>query len=147
MASLANLIKQQIKTDLDALVSSGILGSVTEQDLSKDALENDYPAYPAAILGMAQTESRYEESRANLRTYTFPIMVLQKWEETITPEDTEELVDTILNKFDDDFDLQGMSVGGLEATVTPAAPASTVDKTYVYFLVIIKAKALYQLSN
>ena len=147
MNNLANKIKTAILSDLQALVDGGVLGDVKEVDYSKDPLAGDYAKFPVAILGMSSIESQIEENVSNLRTYVFPIMILQQGEKISAQTDIEDLRDAILNKFDTDYSLQGTSVGATDPVASPAVTASTPDKSLIYFVITIKAKALYMLGT
>ena len=46
MASISTLIKAEIKSNLDSLVTSGTLAAVIEQDINTDVLDTEFPAYP-----------------------------------------------------------------------------------------------------
>jgi hypothetical protein len=121
-------------------------------DLSKDAINNDYTDWPVAILGMGSAESAYEQNRENTRTYTFNILVLQKVDNlSQNATDVEDLKDAMLLEFDNDPTLIGnngssTANGGMMATSSPTVSHSSPDKTYVVFLVTIKAKAVIELT-
>jgi len=146
MSSLQNSIKIAIATQLQALVTAGSLGAFIEEDLSKNVLDLDFPGFPCAVLGMASVGSQYEYQQANLRTYTFDILVVVKGENVTTATDVEDTADAILNQFDNNFTLGGVAQIGIEATTTPTAPVSSQGKTYIVFNVTIKAKALQSLT-
>ena len=146
MSSLQNNVKTAIATQLAALVTAGSLGAYIEEDLSKNVLDLDFPAYPCAVLGMASVDSAYEFSQANLRTYQFDILVVMKGENVVTPTDVEDTMDAILTQFDNNFTLGGVAQVGIEATTSPTAPVSSKGKTYIVFNVRIKAKALQSLT-
>ena len=133
--------------DLNALVTAGTLKAAQEIDYSKDALSADYSAFPVAILGMSSVVSQMEENVSNLRTYEFPILILQQGENINAQTDIEDLRDAILNKFDTDYTLQGTAEGATEPTASPAFTAGTPDKAVIYFVITIKAKALYLLGT
>ena len=144
---LANPIKTQIKADLDALVTAGSLGAAQMVDYSKDVFTADYSAFPVAILGMSSVESEASDNRDNLRTYTFPILVIQKSENLTAQTDMEDLRDAILNQIDTDLTLAGKAVGGVLPVASPAQTMSVGDKSLVYFVITIKAKTIYQLGT
>lgn len=129
-----------------ALQTAGTLGAVVQEDLSKDPLAANYPAFPVAIVGMPDISSEYLDTSMNRRTYEFPILVLAKYEETTAPTDIEDLVDALIDKFDQNFTLGGLADGGVEAAATKGAPISSSDKTYVAIIVIIKARATYTVN-
>ena len=148
MANLANPIKVQIKADLDALVTAGTLGSAASIDLSKDALDENYTAYPVAIVGLPRLEkSEMADNKDNLRSYLFPILVIQKAENVVNPTDVEDLLDAILNKFDTDYTLAGQAVAAVEPVTTSEVLKSTPDKGLIYFAILIRARTLYFLGS
>jgi len=146
MKSLANPIKLQIKADLDSLVESGILASVQMVDYSKDVFTADYAKFPVAILGMSSMESDASDNANNIRTYTFPILVLEKSENLNAQTDMEDLRDAILNVFDTDYTLAGKAEGAVLPVASPAQTMSVGDRTIIYFVINIKARALYTLG-
>lgn len=148
MAGLANIIKTAIKAHLDNLVSQQVLGTAIEYDLSKDPLQdtNLIAQWPVALLGMDETTSEYITNRANLRTYKFNIMVIQKFDNLDNKgTDIEDLKDSIMFEFDNDPTLGGAAVM-VEAVATPLPPISSPDKTYVIFLISINAKKDVELT-
>ena len=147
MTTLGKQIKDQITADLQSLVDEGLLGSVQEIDYSKDAFSADYSAFPVAVVGMSSLESDASDNRDNIRTYTFPILILEKSENLNANTDMEDLRDAIVNIIDSDFTLAGYAVGGVLPVTSPAQTASMADKTFVYFVVTIKARTLYTLGT
>ena len=147
MTTLGKQIKDQITADLQSLVYEGFLGSVQEIDYSKDAFSADYSAFPVAVVGMSSLESDASDNRDNIRTYTFPILILEKSENLNANTDMEDLRDAIVNIIDSDFTLAGYAVGGVLPVTSPAQTASMADKTFVYFVVTIKARTLYTLGT
>lgn len=146
--SLASNIKNAIKAHLDNLVNTGVLGTAIEYDLSKDPLSDAKltSLWPVALLGMDKTSSEYLTNRANFRTYEFPIMVIQRYNNLDNKStDIEDLKDLILFEFDNDPTLGG-NASMVDAAATPLPAISTPDKTYVLFLVNIIAKKDVQLT-
>lgn len=144
---LASPIKTQIVKNLNDLVQSGELGHVDELDLSKDPFDQRYPKYPVALIGMSSFESEEKENQTNLRTYIFPILILQKGENIESPVDMEDLRDALANKFDSDFTLAGTAIGAIQPAASTAYTASTPDKKIIYFVLTIKAKTLYEIGT
>ena len=99
-------LKIQINTQLQALVTAGVLGSYISQDSSKDPLTIDPPgAWPFAILAMPQIASKFEDNGNNYRTYRWDILFLQKTD-NLNDGDLEGLIDKVLNQFDNNFTLE-----------------------------------------
>ncbi len=145
MASQKNLIKEAIVADLQKLVP-GTLASVVQRDLNRDPFAADYDGFPVAIVGLASTKSDYETNRENLRTYIFPVLVIQRLENTSAPTDIEDLEEAVLNIIDNDPTLGGTANGAVQPAITPLEPVSTGDKSYVGFVVELQAKALVELT-
>ena len=144
---LASPIKTQIVKNLNDLVDSGDLGFVDELDLSKDPFDQRYPKYPVALIGMSSFESEEKDNQTNLRTYIFPILILQKGENIELPVDMEDLRDALANKFDSDFTLGGTAIGAIRPAASTAYTASTPDKKIIYFVLTIKAQTLYEIGT
>lgn len=146
--SPANPIKSAIMTHLRSLVATQVLGDALEYDLSKDPLSDTKmaDAFPLALLGTCEIgPSEYITNRANWRTYKFPVMVIQKFDNTSAPTDVEDLMDAVCNEIDNDPTLGG-ACNMVEAVTTPLPAISTPDKTYVLFLVNINARMAIQLT-
>lgn len=139
-------IKTQIRSVLDTLVTAGSLGCVLEIDASKNPLTMDIPSYPAAFLGMPASASAYETNRANQRTYTFNILIMQQVVKLEDARSIETLGDEILDAFDNVPTLNGAADVAVEPSYSEAEPVSTADKTWVAFVVTIKARALKDLT-
>ena len=146
MTSLAKQIKNQLLADLQKLVPD-FLGAVQEIDYSKDSFSADYEAFPVAILGLSSMKSDAADNQDNIRTYTFPILILQKSENITAQTDMEDLRDAIVNVIDTDFSLKGFAPAGVLPISSPAQTASMADKTFVYFVITIEARALYHLGT
>ena len=148
--SLGQNIKQQITAVLDTLKTNGIINSWVSQDQSPNALTQDPPSgYPFAIVGMPRVSNDMEENQTNLRTYRFDILFVCGYEGLADMTNSiEGIMDAALNQFDTNFTLNGSAVG---ATVPPAhieaLPISTVDKTYVCFVLTLEPRGLYQLGT
>ena len=140
-------MKAAILNDLNALVTSGVLASVTAVDYSKmSALDFNYPSFPSAvILPPTVSASEYEDVATNNREYVWNIMVVTQPERLSAPNDNalEALIDGVLNAFDLDCTLQGNSSAAVSpAVVEPPGPISNGTITYVVFYVQLKARQL-----
>ena len=147
MTAISSDIKHRIKTDLEALVTSQILGSVIVDNFKVSPIfDRDIAAYPCAIVTGPSIEGSYFTNHDNVRTHTFAVVVIAKME-TITADDTvETLIEAILDKFDNDATLGGHANAGLEPASTTPEPITIRTQSYIYFTVILKAKAIKQLS-
>lgn len=135
----ANLIKAQIKSNLDALVTSGILGAVVERDININILETDFPAYPCAVLGTSSMQSQYEYQQSNRRTYTYDILVVQLQDNLATMGDMEDLRDAIALQFDNNVTLNGTAPFGILAATSEKMTYTDRTRNFVLFNVTIKA--------
>jgi hypothetical protein len=145
--SIVGDIKNQIKTILDALVTGTVLGSVLMDDFKDDVLNRDIPAFPCAILTSPSIESSSAETNQdNLRTHTFEILIVQKGENVTGSNDMEDLMEALINAFDNDPTLSGKANGGVEPAVSPTVSISSGDRTYILFVITLKPKALYTRS-
>jgi hypothetical protein len=139
-------MKAAIVADLQSLVPS-VLNSVIQDDMTKlNPLDRIWPGYPAAlVIPPTVGASEYYDTATNLREYTWYVMVVTTPDNLPTTDPTylEGLVDNILQVFDNDVTLQGMSVGGVEpAVLEPPGPVNSGALTYVVFYVMLKAKTL-----
>jgi hypothetical protein len=139
-------IKNQIKAKLDALVTSGVLGSVIMDDFKTDPTSIDIPKYPCAILSTPACGSQPETNRENMRDYTFDIPIIEKGENVTGATQIEELIEAIQDAFDNDPTLGGKADGGIEPAISNPDSINTGDKSIIMFVVTLKAKASKFLS-
>jgi hypothetical protein len=139
-------IKQAIKTDLDALVTSSVLGYAAITDIRKDPLAADHPRFPAAYLMPPAVESETLDNRTNTRTYAFDILVVFNADNLTSTTQLEEKVESFMNKFDNDPTLGGSALGGMSPVSSAPEPYQQGDKRLILVVVTIKAKALVDLT-
>ncbi len=145
--SIVGDIKNQIYATFSSLVTSGDLGAVLMDDFKDDMLSRDIPAFPCAIITSPAIESSSAETNVdNLRTHTFEIMVVEKGENITDPTDIEDLMELIVNAFDNDPTLGGKANAGLDPAVSPTVSITSGDKAYILFVITLKPKALYTRS-
>ncbi len=142
----ASLIKAQIKANLDALVTAGVLGSVIEQDINTNILNTDFPSYPCAVLGISDMQAAWEYQQSNRRTYTFPLLIVQLQDNISSVDAEENLRDAIAIQFDNNVTLAGTAPLGVAAVVTDRAIYTDRGKNFVLFNVIIKATTIAYLT-
>ncbi|HEY3742449.1 MAG TPA: hypothetical protein VGL53_21520 [Bryobacteraceae bacterium] len=145
--TFAQNIKQAIITDLQSLVSSGVLGSVAADDFTKlNPLDRTWGSFPSAlVIPPTVGASEYYDTATNLREYTWFIMIVTTPDNLPKNDPTylEGLIDNVLQVFDNDATLQGMAVGGVNpAILDPPGPVSSGAVTYVTAYATLKAKAL-----
>ena len=144
--SLITNIKNAIKTKLDGLVTAGKLGEVQMDDFKLGVFDRDYGKFPVAILTTPSIEGGYLTNRDNLRTHTYEIIVIQKGENIESATDIEDLIETILDAFDNDFTLNGIADGGVEPSSSTPQAVTSRGKSLVAFSVILKAKGVKTLN-
>ena len=133
-------IKNAIKANLDALVTDQVLGGATITDIKKNPLDADIPSYPHAFLMPPGVESEVLDNRTNIRTYTFGIMVLFNAENLASTTELEEMVEAILNKFDNDPTLGGTALAGMLPVSSSPAPFQHNGKDLIMVEVQVQAK-------
>ncbi len=147
MPNLVTNIKNAIKSKLDALVVDNVIAEIQEDDLTISPIyDRDFASFPAAVLTLPSIENDVITNRDNLRTHTFDIVVVQKAENITSVTQIEDLMENIINKFDNDPTLGGAANGGLEPASSTPTPVVSKDKTYIIFVVTLKAKATKDLT-
>lgn len=146
MPGISATIKAALKTKLDALVSAGTLGEVQEDDLRKSIFERDFGAYPAAVLTSPATDSEALDNRDNMRSYFYEVVVFQKADNITSATAIEELIETLLDKFDNDPGLAGTAVGGVFPSTSRPEPALIHGNQLIVFSILIKARGVKQLT-
>ncbi len=140
-------IKNAIMTDLQSLVTSGVLGSVLADDFTKlNPLDRTWGNFPAAlVIPPTVSQSQFEDVATNLREYTWYVMVVTTPENLSSTDPTylEGLIDNVIQAFDNDVTLQGYATGGVQpAILEPPGPVSSNSVTYVCAYVTLKAKVV-----
>jgi len=134
-------IKQKIKEVLEGLKRRGTLKEVLVRDINESIFDLDLSHYPVAILTPPSITSEIYTNVDNLRTYNFEILVVLKTD-SITDENTvEELMETLIDTFDDLPSLSGIAEGGVEPATSPTESITSRGKSWTLFRVILKAKA------
>lgn len=150
MTKLAE-VKSKIKDTLETLVRKEILREVQVDDLKTHIWDRNYGAFPVAVLTTPSTENEALTNVQNIRTYTFPIFVIVNAQDVSSSDQVEELIENILNEFDNDPTLKaggadGEADGGVEpASSTPEAVVSR-GKSYIAFVVTLRCKAVRDLT-
>lgn len=146
MAAAVTNIKNEIKALLQELQRTEVLRDVQVDDLKRGLFDRDFSAYPTAILTTPSIEADPLTNRQNLRTYIFEIVIIHNGEEIEDATTIEELAETILNKFDNAPSLNGKADGGLEPSTTTPEAIPSRGKTYIAFSVILRARAVRDLT-
>lgn len=143
----AQNIKAAIVNDLQALVTSGVLGSYASDDFTKlNPLDRTWGAFPAAlVIPPTISKSDYYDTATNVREYTWYLMLVTTPENLPSTDPTylEGLMDGVIQAFDNDVTLQGYATAGVEpAVLEPPGPVSSGSVTYVVAYVMLKAKVV-----
>jgi hypothetical protein len=133
-------IKQAIKANLVALVSSGVLKGIAMSDLKKDPLAADIPAFPYAFLMPPSIESEALDNRTNIRTYTYDIMVLWNAQNITDATTVEDDIEGILDEFDNDPTLGGTAMAGVLPISAAPQPFQHAGKDLIMTAIQIQAK-------
>jgi hypothetical protein len=146
MSTALKTIKDKIKTHLDALVTAGTLKGATEIDLRKDPLASDIPLYPWAFLTPPAIESDVVDNRNVLRKYSFAIMIVVNADNLTSNTDVEDLMLTIISRFDNNPTLGGTADGGVEPATSTPEPVQTQNGNLIAFWVMVKASKTESLT-
>lgn len=133
-------IKNNIKSNLDALVTSGVLGSAIITDIKRDPLSADFPSFPCASLMPPALQSEVLDNRSVLRNYTFDIMVIFQAEDLSSTTQLEEKIESIINYFDNDPTLGGAARGGVLPVSSAPQPYQHNGKDLIMVVIQIQAK-------
>lgn len=139
-------IKNGIKTNLDALVTSSVLGSAVITDIKRDPLAADFPAYPCAILMPPSTESEILDNRTLVRSYTFNVMIIVQAENLSSNTELEEMIEDVLDKFDNDPTLGGTANAGIPPTSSAPEPFQHNGRDLIMTIITITAKETIDLT-
>lgn len=147
MSRLSGPIKEAIVAILDTLKNNGKIGGYHSDDLAPNPLTMDFANFPAVVIGMPNQESDYETNRENMRVYEYPLMIVTRPTDYVDNQrGYEDLIDDISDAFDNAPTLGGAAVGGVAAAFTRPAPINTGDKAFIVTFVILRTKALVELS-
>lgn len=146
MPTLSQNIKTEIEKLLNELRRTEVLKQVIVHDNKKDVWAYDFSGFPTAILTTPTIDNDYLTNRQNLRLYTFEILIVHNKDEMGTTDAIEELMDTIVDKFDNNPTLNGKSDGAVEPSTSPVGTIDLPGKSYIVFSVIVKARAVKDLT-
>lgn len=139
-------VKNNIKAKLDTLVPASLAEAVI-QDLKIDPLNQEYAAFPVAVVVPPSLEgSEVLDNRSNLREYLFSVVVLMKPENFSSTSEVENLQEVILNAFDNDPTLGGEADGGMAPSYSRPYPLNYGGKDLVYFEIYLKIKVRKDLN-
>lgn len=139
-------IKAQIKTNLDALVTDGVLAGAKQTDIKQDPLASDEGVYPFAYLMPPATESEVNDNAHIIRTHTFDIVTLFQAEDLDSVAELETAIESMLTKFDNDPTLGGTAQGGVLPVSTAPEPFQHGGKDRIMVVIQLQAREIVQLS-
>ena len=142
----ASLIKEQIATNLQALVTAGYIGAYVEKPINANALSDELPGFPCVILGSSNLEAEWEFPQSNKRTYRFDLLVLCLQDNITSNRDIENIRDSIALQFDNNVTLAGTAPLGVSAVFSDQFSYADLNRNYVVFTVTIRATTLVSLT-
>lgn len=146
MSALSTNIITAITAHLEALKTAQVLKAYLVQDFRENLLEKDLPAYPCAILMPPAVDSVEESRQTNLRTFTFDLVVVQKKDNLSGANAIGELIEAIIDEFDNDPTLGGAADGGLPPGSSVPDEVTSADGTFIVFAVTLRPRALKNLT-
>ena len=141
--SAIGTIKTKIIEHLNTLQTAGTLGQViVERRGAENMFDRNLVKYPAAILLPGTAEGSVESNQDNLYLYAFDIAVVMKSDNVTSDTAVEDLLEAILQEFNEDYTLGGAAIGAVDPTSSAPAAVESSGKTYTVFVVTLKAKTL-----
>lgn len=131
----------KIKDVLDELQRAGTLGEVLVREVDESIFDLDLGKFPVAVLPPPYIFSEIETNVDNVRTYNFEILVILKAEDLSPENPITEIMETLIDTFDNLPSLNGVAEGGLEPATSPTSSVTSRGKHYTVFRVILKARA------
>lgn len=140
-------IKNAIKTTFNGLITDGVIKNVIIDDLKTSNLfDREMAPFPCAVITSPTIDNQREDRYSNMRTYTFEVAIVCNGEDLSSPTDVEEVMELVIDKFDNAGTLGGLAEGQIDPSTTNPAPITVLGKTYIVFSIIIKAKALFAVN-
>ena len=139
-------IKDKIKAVCIELKDANVIAGVASIQMTKDPLDAEIPTTPYAYIMPPSTESVVVDNRTLLRTYTFDILVVVKGENINTETYIEDLIEAILNKFDNLPTLEGEADGGVEPASSAPLPLTHKNGNLVIFSIRLKVNKTLSLT-
>ena len=139
-------IKDNIKTVLDSLVTDGTLKAADEMDIRKDPLDGAIDGTPHAYLMPPSIESDTVDNRTVLRKYSFARMVVENAENVNGTSQVEQLIEKMLNKFDNAPTLSGAADGGVSPASSSPTPYQHNSKNLIVFFITIVVQSTQSLT-
>ncbi len=146
MTALITDVKNEIKTILEGLVRTGVLGELQVDDFRTSLFDRNVGVYPCAILTPPYTEQTVETNRDNIRAYTFDVYVLEKQDNVTDTVQIEELQEALFDAFDNVPTLNGKANAGLDPAMSQPEAVTDRGQRYIAFSVMLKAKVIKTLT-
>lgn len=142
--AIKNLMVELQKTEENP---TGILGEIIEDDFKiNNPLDRDISSFPAVIINPPSVEGIAYDNARNLRTYTFNLGVVLRGEDISSASEVEELMEALMDKLDNHPTLNSVCDGGVEPSISSPEPTTARGKTFVIFVITIKAKGIMTLT-
>ena len=114
-------VRSKIIEILQEALEDGDIAYILDDPITVNPLTTNLPKYPAACLESPSFESERADNQSNQRTYLFPITFIMRTQDVKNPADADVFKEKIANRFDRNFDLQGIDGGQfIEPAVSPS---------------------------
>lgn len=144
MSQLGN-IKSKLKDKLNELVDAETLREVVVLNPNDSSFNVDARSFPVAILSSPSSTSSRVTNRDNERIHTFEIVVLVKHENVTGDTYFEDLIETILDKFDNNETLGGLCIA-IEPSYSEPQPVPSGDKSISALAITLDIRMLKTLT-
>lgn len=134
-------ITNKIKEVLEGLVRAGTIGELHVRPVDESIFNLNLGKFPVAVLPPPYILSEIETNVDNIRTYNYEILIILKTDSITPDEPLTELMETLIDTFDNMPSLEGVAEGGVEPSTAPTSSVSDRGKNYTVFRVILKARA------
>lgn len=136
-------IKAKIKTELDEMSE---LDVVQYGDVKKDPLDAELFGSVSAFIMPPGIETELLDNRTNIRNYTFELLVVMQAENITSSTDIETVMEAILDKFNNNPNLDGVADATSIPAVSAPQPLEHKSKELIIFNVILEVRETVDLS-
>lgn len=138
-------IKNKIKDKLDELVDAEVIREVVVLNPNDSTFNVNARSFPVAILSSPSSTSSRITNRDNERIHSFEIVVLVKRENVTINTYFEDLIESILDKFDNNETLGGLCIA-IEPSYSEPQPVPSGDKSISGLAVTLDIRMLKTLT-